>query len=130
MGRVHMHKPAHPMSPATLRSATHRAHSKVQGIFELAQALTEDVHQAIRHARHYCKACFYGPPRLGGAAMTTQPCMCCGTPQQYNSTNTDALCEPCAQKHRLCKHCGGDIDMDVMRVDWPMSAPPASPPLA
>lgn len=66
-----------------------------------------------------CKACFYVMGRIGGAAVTTQPCACCGVNQSYGSTCTDALCLNCAKEYSLCKHCGGDLDMRERRRSWP-----------
>lgn len=118
-----MHRPALPMTPANMANATRRAQAKVQGVLDLARELTTDPRKDERLAKGLCKACFYGPPRIAGAAMTSQPCMCCGADQMYGSTNTDVLCAPCAQENGLCKHCGGDLDMNADRAEWPTAKP-------
>jgi hypothetical protein len=69
-----------------------------------------------KKTRLECPTCYYLLARIGGACMTTQPCGLCGTPQTYGSTATDALCETCARRDSLCKHCGGDLHMRVRRV--------------
>lgn len=114
-----MHRNAPPMTAATMVEATQRAKAKIQSVLDYAHQLETDPQQEERVARQLCKACFYGPPRLGGAAVTSQPCMCCGEDQMYGSTNTDVLCENCAKDHGLCKHCGGDFEIRTDRKDWP-----------
>ncbi len=116
-----MDRPAPTMNAATLAQATFRSRAQVQRVLDHAQDLLTDPHQTDRLAAQLCKACFYGPPRMGGAAMTTQPCMCCGTDQMYGSTNTDVLCQPCAQAHDLCKHCGADLELRADRTAWPVA---------
>lgn len=83
-----------------------------------AEEVTNDARKNERLKRHECKACFYAS-RIGGAAMTTRPCMSCGSEEMYGSTATDVLCMDCATKHGLCKHCGGDLEMRTRRKDWP-----------
>ncbi|MDA8114217.1 MAG: hypothetical protein M0Z43_05775 [Acidithiobacillus sp.] len=69
-----------------------------------------------------CRMCHYGNRfSLAGAAMTKEPCMCCGKDQLYGNTRTDALCLECAQETMLCKHCGGDRELRTERRDWPDS---------
>lgn len=114
-----MQRPARRMTPDLMVHATLDAKYRVRRTLELARALEGDTRQAERLALNVCKACFYREPRIAGAAITQQPCMCCGEVQMYGSTNTDALCFECAHTHSLCKHCGGDLDMDEDRASWP-----------
>ncbi|WP_298705894.1 hypothetical protein [uncultured Variovorax sp.] len=97
--------------------ATRRACERVKKIAELACAVGGDTLREERMKKYECKACFYPGRihgRMGGAAMTTQPCACCGAPQTYGSTATDLLCMGCAKEHSLCKHCGGDQEMRIL----------------
>lgn len=107
------------MTAATMVQATRIAKAKIQSVMDYAQQLESDPKREERLARNMCKACFYGPPRIGGSAMTSQPCMCCGDDQMYASTNTDVLCLDCAKAHGLCKHCGGDVEIRTDRENWP-----------
>jgi hypothetical protein len=66
-----------------------------------------------------CKACFYIRGKIGGAAMTTQPCGVCGKDQLYGSTSTDKICKPCGKRTDLCVHCGGDLLMRPRRIYRP-----------
>lgn len=106
------------MSNSHMISATERAQQRVRGWLEHAAEVQADGRKAERRARLECVACFYGG-RIGGAAMTSRPCMCCGSRELYSSTATDALCRPCATAGDLCKRCGGDREMRVRRRVWP-----------
>jgi hypothetical protein len=112
-----------PFDAARLRLNTQVAKRRVDHIIDFARALQADPKRAQRLTQQRCIACYYAPPVVAGAAITTQPCACCGTPEQYASTSTDYLCAPCAQQHDLCKHCGADIDIDTTRSQWPDAAP-------
>lgn len=113
-----MHRPTPTMTVDYLKQATWRAQQRIKAAIKLAQELQQDPRSADRLAAQECRTCYY-IPGLGGAAMTTQACMCCGTEQQFSSTNTDVLCPNCAAKHNLCKHCGGDLASDTARSSWP-----------
>lgn len=106
------------MNKGNMIGATGRAKDYVQRMIEDAKEIEDDTRRKERIEAHECKACFYSS-RIGGAAMTSQACMSCGTDQMYGSTNTDALCMTCAMEHVLCKHCGGDLEMRTRRRVWP-----------
>lgn len=108
------------MSKNTMVGATERAKSRVAEWVRLAEDVINDTRRAERKTRHECKACFYSS-RIGGAAMTTRPCMCCGADQLHGSTSTDVLCANCAKEHSLCKHCGGDLELRPRRKTWPVA---------
>ncbi len=110
------------MNRYNMQSATERACSYVSSLLDLAKEIDADSRKEDRIKEQECRHCFY-VRRMGGAAMTTRPCGCCAEEIMYGSTNTDALCKPCAIEHKLCTHCGGDIDMKVHRRNWPEIAP-------
>lgn len=99
--------------------ATKKAHDRY-AVSKMTQNTSPEqgLDKERRLERSYCKNCFYAR-RLGGAAMTTRPCGCCKIDIIYGSTDTDALCATCAETNKLCAHCGGDIDMNVSRDQWP-----------
>jgi ribosomal protein S27E len=97
-----------------LTSGTMISTAVFENAIKLARQLTEDPESAARLERHYCRSCFYRT-RMAGQAFTAQDCACCGEEQTYSSNSTDILCLPCATTHDLCKHCGGDINMDSKR---------------
>jgi hypothetical protein len=71
-----------------------------------------DPRKKERKAACNCRFCYYlRGTRIGGAAMTTQPCGICSKDVMYGSTCTDKLCKECADEYKLCRYCGGDIDM-------------------
>lgn len=106
------------MNKGNMIGATERAKARVKGWADLADEVASDARKVERMKLHECKACFYSS-RIGGAAMTTCPCMSCGSDEMYGSTATDVLCMSCATKHGLCRHCGGDLEMRTRRKDWP-----------
>lgn len=76
-------------------------------------ALNTDSQQSERLAESICICCWYVySDRIGGAAITTQPCGICNSIQQYSSTATDVLCKTCAITHKLCKRCGADVNLE------------------
>lgn len=99
--------------------ATNNSLCYAEAALKTAENIRLDPNKAERIAKSQCKSCFYVLGRIGGAAMTQQPCACCGENQTYGSTNTDNLCLECAKKHQLCKHCGGDINLRAKRRNWP-----------
>lgn len=106
------------MSKCHMIGATEHAVAYIKDILKLADDIQNDTQRKQRLEKQNCKRCFY-QSRLGGAAMTEQPCMCCSKNEMYGSTATDVLCLECAKKHDLCKHCGGDLEMRTRRKNWP-----------
>jgi len=112
-----MLKPAVQITPETAAHATYRARHRTEEFLEKARRATADSERADRLKAQLCVCCFYiAYPRIGGAALTTQPCGACQKPQVYASTATDVLCVECARSHELCKRCGADIEL---RKDGP-----------
>ena len=111
------------MSKGNMLIATERAKGRVDELLRHADEVRDDSRKRDRQDRHECRACFYGG-RIGGAAMTRRDCMCCGESQLYGSTATDVLCLECAKIHKLCKHCGGDLEMRTRRREWDETAIP------
>lgn len=106
------------MTAGDMVAATDMAKSRVDACLELAQRVATDYEAADRRARLECKACYHFP-RWGGTAITESKCGICGETIMNASTNTDAICKPCAEEHDLCRHCGGDREMRTRRRRWP-----------
>lgn len=122
-----MQKRARSFDRSSLVRATSDAHHIFTELLETARRAEEDTDREERLRRHWCKACFYRSGfAMASAAGTEQPCACCAATQIYSSSNTDALCMPCAKAHRLCKHCRGDLDMRERRRTWPEATPAAA----
>ena len=118
-----MDRPAKKLDTVAMVWATDQARSYTDDLIDRATRLQADPKRAERIAAGLCRWCFYAAGRIGGAAMTTQPCSSCGTDQTYASTSTDVLCLPCAKEHDLCKRCGGDQEMRTLRRKWPKFSP-------
>ena len=76
--------------------------------------MVEDPEYKVRREKQECVVCYY-LPRIGGAMITTAECPLCGVKIHSGSTNIDLLCANCAKVHRLCKHCGADIELKQRR---------------
>jgi hypothetical protein len=98
--------------------ATNVAKRKVDGTIKLAAKMQNDSEKDARLKTYKCKGCFYYPS-IGGAALTVTNCKICGIKLMHSSTATDNLCLECAKKYKICKKCGGDIDMRTKRRKWP-----------
>lgn len=59
---------------------------------------------------HECRYCYYISSRIGGSAITTVICANCDEELLFGNTCVDILCDKCAEKLKLCKHCGQKID--------------------
>ena len=81
---------------------------------DLCRRQGNDEDKAARILAQECQGCFY-LRKAGGAMMTSRQCGLCDTEVHSCNTCIDRLCTDCARKNRLCKHCGGDIDMKQRR---------------
>lgn len=81
-----------------------------------ADAVNDPEKDARLKARQ-CVLCYYVTGRAGGAVCTTARCGMADCPELIHSGNTcvDVLCPGCAARHRLCVHCGGDVDLKARR---------------
>lgn len=81
-------------------------------LIETVKEYTDGVNKDIRLAESKCEMCFYfRRSTIAGAAMTESNCRLCDTMMMFSSTNTDHLCDICAKTHKLCKHCGGNVNI-------------------
>lgn len=108
------------ITASSVQWATDIAINYAQDSIEGALGYLADKSKKERREKGECKFCFYmRTQRIGGAAMTSQPCGICGEYQMYGSTNTDKICLKCAKKHELCKYCGADLELRPRRVFKP-----------
>ena len=104
----------------SVQSATHFALSYGEECVKHAIGYLTDHDKDKRAQSGLCKLCHYvHTARIGGCAMTYQPCGICGEDQLYSSTATDKLCLPCAKKHQLCKRCTADVCLRPRRIFKP-----------
>ena len=114
-----MTRPARKIDIVSMTSATNLSRHAMDETIKAAMNLDGDPEREKRRVAHLCRWCFYRGPRIGGAAMTSQPCGLCGKVQHFGSTATDDLCDGCAKEHDLCKRCGGDGELRLLRRKWP-----------
>ncbi len=100
---------------ATIEFDTQHARDIMDHTIKRAKCFTDDQHKDSRHQRNECPVCYYYGTRIGGSVITEVECALCGEPMVFGNTCTDKLCDVCARTNKLCKHCGGDIDVKHRR---------------
>jgi hypothetical protein len=112
---------------------TDKAKRRMESTIRLYNQYMTDPEQKQRLEKQECTVCFYADSRIGGAAMTSSNCAGCNKPMGFGSTCVDLLCQDCACKLRLCKHCGADMEykmrrkLNLTQIDtstWPPPPPP------
>lgn len=96
---------------ATITSATEQAKSRVEYWQRMTRLIADDANRRHRLAAGLCPVCYYESSRIGGAAITTSQCGLCDEQLSSGNTNIDVLCQACAGKSGLCKHCGADVNL-------------------
>jgi hypothetical protein len=115
--------PKKTINASSVTYATDSAKDYIQITVRRALDVSHDPRKVERLKKSECVFCFYiRTERIGGAAMTTQPCGLCEREMHFCSTNTDAICEDCSRANDLCKHCGADIKLRARRVFEPGKA--------
>lgn len=98
------------------------------GATETSKQFAREVVKKVEEFQNYkvdkdTEECAYcatiGRGRVGCAAITHRPCGICGTDMSFSNTCTDVICPSCAKENKLCKHCGGDIEMKQRRKPRP-----------
>lgn len=96
-------------------NSTFYAKKRIADTIKLANKFTNDPDRITRLEKSECPVCYYIDARIGGAMMTTVQCALCDEIMQFPSTNTDILCDACAKRTGLCKHCGADVNVKNRR---------------
>lgn len=112
-----MNYPKSTIDSVSVTRATDFAINYADTTIQQALEYMRDDQKKSRLDKGLCKFCFYmRSERIGGAAITTQPCGICEQDQRYGSTATDKLCAKCAVEHQLCKQCGADLMLRPRRI--------------
>lgn len=78
---------------------------------KMMNGIKEDVNKKDRLSKSTCLVCYYD--RRGimvtNASVTTN-CRSCNKKITFGNSNTDEVCLECAKEHKLCVHCGSDIE--------------------
>lgn len=92
---------------------------------KMLEGFDKDPQRAERLAATLCHSCFYNQSRIGGASCTSEQCAFCDTVLHSGNTNVDVMCQECAKKTGLCRHCGCDMDLKNRRNrELPTPTPP------
>jgi hypothetical protein len=91
--------------------ATGESMAHMERYLERADRMKTDPEKEKRESAHYCRWCYY--TSFVGVDWTT-PCMVC----DEEVFGRNKVCETCAVEHRLCRKCGGDLDMRARRRKW------------
>lgn len=94
------------------RNYEHKA--RIRFYREQLALIDSDPHRKERLAVQECMMC-YKSSRIGGVTFTFRQCAHCEEILNSGNTNVDVLCQGCAKKAQLCKHCGADIDLKNRR---------------
>lgn len=112
-----MQYPAKTIDSVSVQRATDHGTSYAQELTVKCLAYAADADKKARLKQAVCRYHYYiSVDRIGGSAMTDQPCGLCGVIMHFGSTATDAICSDCATKHSLCKQCGADLHDRKRRV--------------
>lgn len=113
-----MEQQSYKMSEVRIIRATEDAKERANHYNDMVNKFNTDIYRKERLYLHICKSCYYLTFHIGGAMTTNRKCDICSEVQTYRSTYTDVLCKACAIKYKLCKHCGGDIEMKIRRKPY------------
>lgn len=91
----------------------------LETFLERAAQAEFDLKQEAREEAGECRYCFYYDGKMRSASVTRRPCACCEVVLHSANTAIDMLCLTCADKHKLCVHCGADRELRVRRRKWP-----------
>lgn len=107
------------LSERSQQFATEMAADQSERIVEGVRRFQDDMDLKERRMARQCKYCYYlRGARIGGAAMTDWACGICAREALAGSTATPAICDACADEHRLCVECGADRDLKTRRKEW------------
>jgi hypothetical protein len=87
----------------------------VKQTLELAKNLQEDPQKQERVKNCECLVCWYRSGGMHTNAFVYTNCKSCNKDLQFANSNTDEVCIDCAKEHKLCKHCGADIEYKERR---------------
>lgn len=82
--------------------------------FQKMEKMVQDADRETRLMFQECPVCF-ASQKAGGAELTMIPCAICEKELNFGNGCVDVMCLECAREKRLCKHCGGDIEMKQRR---------------
>lgn len=100
-----------PITLSDVNDATKRSNYYVSDFKKKAEKLNTDSEKDQRLKERLCLFCYYLNSWIGGATMTEANCGMCQKMTMYSSTCVDVVCTDCADKHKICVHCGADREL-------------------
>jgi hypothetical protein len=79
---------------------------------ETADRIRNDPDKERRESEGFCRWCYY---TSSVGVDWSFPCMVC---EEEMLMTRNRVCADCAKEHRLCRRCGGDLDMRARRRKW------------
>jgi len=87
----------------------------VKQTIELAENLQKDPDKKERLKASECIVCWYRGGGMVTNACVHTSCKSCNKELWFGNSNTDEICIDCAKEHKLCKHCGADLEYKERR---------------
>lgn len=83
---------------------------------KMMKGIKEDINKKDRLSESTCLVCYYDTRgvMVTNSTVTTN-CRSCNKKMMFGNSNADEVCLECAKKHKLCVHCGSDIEYKERR---------------
>lgn len=105
-----------PLHEDGVATATAQAIERVEDVKRRAEQVATDPDRRDRREDQMCVACFYLRDTVGAVGDTGYRCGICDKLVTVSNTrHIMRLCLRCAKRHKLCVHCGGDVEMKHRR---------------
>lgn len=109
-----------PFSASSGEMQTRIAQWEIERLLRIAKQVVADEEREARVAACQCLRCWYcRRDTITGQAMTMWACGLCAKETMHSNTGVPRLCKACAATHNLCAECGGDVNGNIERREWP-----------
>jgi len=96
---------------------------QVKDYIDLGNNLEKDYSKKLRRRASLCLVCYYKKRGAHTNSSVRVQCQVCEEKMVFGNSDTDKICQPCANKNYLCKHCGSDVDLKGMRKNRVLTNP-------
>lgn len=87
----------------------------VRYILKLANNFKNDVYRETRIGSRKCLKCFYTEV-VSGRAIVKSECVICKSTIKNQSTIRNKVCTLCSEKYKLCRQCGGSMEINLDEI--------------
>lgn len=99
-----------------VNKVTYFQYKRLTNLMSKVEDSIADTDRKARLEKQRCKVCYYiDTDILACQAFTHYHCTACELELIHANSNINALCLDCAKKHKLCIHCGADIELGDRR---------------